>query len=91
MDFETLLYRAQDRVATITLNRPEHLNAIADPMPSEIAAAVALAEQDDDVHVIVLRGAGKGFCGGYDLKQYAEAEGEQYGGREERTSSKGSD
>jgi len=74
--FSTLIYESADRVATITLNRPERLNAINDAMPGEIAAAVRRAGDDPDVHVIVLRGAGKGFCGGYDLKDYAEAEGE---------------
>jgi enoyl-CoA hydratase len=63
------------RVATITLDRPEQLNAINNEMPREIRAAVEQAEADDDVHVIVLRGAGKGFCGGYDLKLYAERTG----------------
>lgn len=75
-DFTTLLYAAADRVATITLNRPERLNAINQAMPGEIRRAVERAEDDPDVHVIVVRGAGKGFCGGYDLKEYAEAEGE---------------
>lgn len=66
----------KNRVATITLNRPEHFNAIAHGMPREIRAAVERAEADADVHVIVVRGAGPGFCGGYDLKHYAERKGE---------------
>ncbi|HEV2366079.1 MAG TPA: crotonase/enoyl-CoA hydratase family protein [Caulobacteraceae bacterium] len=70
--YQTLLYEAADRVATITLNRPERYNAIVAPMPREIRAAVEAAEADPDVHVIVVKGAGKGFCGGYDLKRYAE-------------------
>lgn len=74
--FTTLLYDTAGRVATITLNRPERMNAINDAMPREIRAAVERAEADPDVHVIVVRGAGKGFCGGYDLVEYAEAEGE---------------
>ncbi len=73
--YRTLLYEASDRVATITLNRPDHYNAIALGMPGEIRAAVERAEADADVHVIVVRGAGKGFCGGYDLKRYAEQAG----------------
>ncbi len=72
MTFETLIYDAKDRVATITLNRPERLNAIERKMPGEIRAAVERADADPDVHVIVITGAGKGFCGGYDLKKYAE-------------------
>lgn len=75
-DFTTLLYDTADRIATITLNRPERMNAINDAMPREIRSAVERAEADPDVHVIVVRGAGKGFCGGYDLVEYAEAEGE---------------
>ena len=73
--YRTLLYEAADRVATITLNRPDHYNAIALGMPGEIRAAVERAEADPDVHVIVVRGAGPGFCGGYDLKRYAERAG----------------
>lgn len=76
MEFETLLYSTNERVATITLNRPERFNAIVDPMPQEIARAVELAEADDNIHVIVVQGAGQGFCGGYDLVDYAEADGE---------------
>lgn len=60
------------RVARLLLNRPERLNAINDAMPGEIRAAVEWAEADDEVHVIVVEGAGKGFCGGYDLAAYAE-------------------
>jgi len=74
--FETVDYAVDGRIATITLNRPDRLNAINDAMPAELAAAVRAAEADAHVHVIVVRGAGKGFCGGYDLAEYAEAEGE---------------
>src|SRR5579862_6857278 len=72
MAYETLLYEVSDRVATITLNRPERFNAIERLMPREIRAAVEAAERDPDVHVIVVKGSGKGFCGGYDLKKFAE-------------------
>ncbi len=82
MKFTTLLYETNDRVATITLNRPQHLNAIVMPMPRELRQAVELADADAGVHVIVLQGAGKGFCGGYDLVAYAEAEGEMAGNQE---------
>ncbi len=77
--YETVLYEAAERVATITLNRPERLNAIDDRMPGELRRAVEQADADADVHVIVLQGAGKGFCGGYDLARYAESEGEAHG------------
>jgi enoyl-CoA hydratase len=60
------------RVARLLLNRPERLNAINDATPREIRAAVEWANADDEVHVIVVEGAGKGFCGGYDLTQFGE-------------------
>ena len=72
--FSTLTYAVDDRIATITLNRPERLNAINGAMPGEIRAAVEAANADDAVHVIVLKGAGKAFCAGYDLKEYAEGD-----------------
>lgn len=63
-----------DRVATITLNRPEKFNAITERMPGELREAVEQATDDDSVHVIVLTGAGRGFCGGYDLNVFAEGD-----------------
>src|SRR5690242_5846005 len=68
----TVLYESRDRKAYLTLNRPERLNAIDFSMPGELAAAVRRANQDPDVHVIVLQGAGRAFCSGYDLKISAE-------------------
>ena len=67
MHFETLLYAVEDAIATITLNRPEHLNTIVPPMPDEIEAAVNAAVRDPSVKVIVVRGAGRSFCGGFDF------------------------
>ena len=64
----------QPRVARLLLNRPERLNAIDELMPGEIRAAVDWAVADDEVHVIVVEGAGKGFCGGYDLAQFGQAQ-----------------
>ena len=72
--WSTLDLKVQGRTATLTLNRPERLNAINDEMPGEIRAAVEAANADDRVHVIVVRGAGKAFCAGYDLKHYAEGD-----------------
>lgn len=72
MSYSTITYETAERVATITLNRPDRLNAINDIMPGEIRSAVEEANHDDDVHVIVLTGAGRAFCAGYDLKEYAE-------------------
>ena len=73
IEFGDVLYESADRIATITLNRPERFNAISATMPDDIANAVAHAENDNSVHVIVLTGAGKGFCGGYDLVDSAES------------------
>jgi enoyl-CoA hydratase len=75
MTFGTVLYEVKERVATITLNRPERFNAISETMPEDIAAAFQHAANDHSVHVVVLTGAGRGFCGGYDLKAYAEKQG----------------
>ena len=69
---ETLRYETRDHRAYITLNRPERLNAITAEMGREIAAAVAQANDDDGVRVIVVQGAGRAFSSGYDLKMYAE-------------------
>ena len=60
-DFKHLTYAAKDRIATITLNRPDRLNAITRGMPAEIRAAVERANDDNDVHCIVLTGAGRSF------------------------------
>ena len=75
MEFGTVSYEAKDRVATITLNRPDRFNAINATMPDDIAAAFTHVNHDDSVHVVVLTGAGRGFCGGYDLKDFAETPG----------------
>jgi enoyl-CoA hydratase len=76
---KSIAYEARDRVATITLNRPDRLNAIDLHMPAEIRAAVEMANADAGVHVIVVTGAGRAFSAGYDLKDYAEAAGENPG------------
>ncbi len=69
MSFETLVYETADAVATITFNRPDHLNTIVPPMPQELEAAVNNAIRDSDVKVIVLRGAGRSFCAGFDFAE----------------------
>ena len=66
-EFETIAYSADGGIATITLNRPEALNTIVPPMTDELEAAVGLAVRDPAVKVIVLRGAGRSFCGGFDF------------------------
>jgi len=68
----TVLYEVRDRKAYLTLNRPERLNAIDFRMPGELADAVKRANADSAVHVIVLQGAGRAFCTGYDLTLAAE-------------------
>ena len=67
MSFETLLYSVDEGIATITLNRPDSLNTIVPPMPDELEAAVHEAIADRAVKVIVLRGAGRAFCAGFDF------------------------
>jgi enoyl-CoA hydratase len=74
---ETLTYKAGDRVARITLDRPDRGNGIVPRMPAELAACVERANLDPAVHVIALAGNGSGFCGGYDL--VASAEGDMSG------------
>lgn len=70
-----VLYEKDGRIGRITLNRPDVLNAIDDDLPRELAGAVEQANADAGVHVIVLSGAGRAFCAGYDLTYYAEAAG----------------
>ncbi|MBY0276054.1 crotonase/enoyl-CoA hydratase family protein [Candidatus Binatia bacterium] len=65
--YETILYAVDGSIAKITLNRPRHLNTIVPPMPDEVEDAVARATRDAAVKVIVLRGAGRAFCAGYDF------------------------
>jgi enoyl-CoA hydratase/carnithine racemase len=65
--YEQILYDVQDGVATITLNRPERLNAWTGVIATEVKAAMRVASDDDKVRVIVLTGAGRGFCSGADM------------------------
>ncbi|HXD54252.1 MAG TPA: crotonase/enoyl-CoA hydratase family protein [Solirubrobacteraceae bacterium] len=67
MSYEAVLYETDGAVATITLNRPERLNTIVPPMPDELQDAVHRASRDGAVKVIVLRGAGRSFCAGFDF------------------------
>jgi enoyl-CoA hydratase len=67
-----MTYEAGDRIARITLDRPERGNGITLAMPRELAACVERANLDPEVHVLALAGNGSGFCGGYDLVASAE-------------------
>ena len=67
MDYQEILYTTQDRVLTLTLHRPERLNAFTGRMLSELLDALERADADDDVRAIVVTGAGRAFCAGADL------------------------
>jgi len=71
-DYKCLLYEVKDAIATLTLNRPERLNALGGTLRDDLYAAVLRASQDADVRVIVVTGAGKGFCAGGDVKAMNE-------------------
>jgi enoyl-CoA hydratase/carnithine racemase len=72
MAYENILYEVNDRIATITLNRPDIFNAMGPAMMQEIMAALDQADSDDHVRSVVVTGAGKGFCGGADLSKGAD-------------------
>ncbi len=73
MSYEHLLYEVDaEHICWVTLNRPECINAFNTKLCAELSAALEAADSDDAVHVVVLRGAGKGFSSGHDLKQDAE-------------------
>jgi len=68
MKFEFLEYQLDQHVLTITLNRPDRLNALTRELEDELFQAMRTADADDEVRVIILTGAGKGFCAGADLE-----------------------
>ena len=72
-DYKCLLYEVKDAVATLTLNRPERLNALGDTLREDLHDAVLRASEDTAVRVIVLTGAGKAFCAGGDVKAMNDA------------------
>lgn len=70
-----IIYEQSGRIARITLNRPDVLNAIDEALPSALEAAVIRANADESTRVIILSGAGRAFCAGYDLNVFAESPG----------------
>jgi enoyl-CoA hydratase/carnithine racemase len=72
MPYRDLIYDVSDRIATITLNRPDRLNAISGGMLASFSEAFREADHDRNVRAIILTGAGKGFCAGLDLKEQGE-------------------
>lgn len=74
-DYADLLYEVSDHIATVTLNRPDRLNAISGPMLESFSRAFQEADRDREVRVIILTGAGRGFCAGLDLKDLAAGTG----------------
>ncbi|MBR1207661.1 MULTISPECIES: enoyl-CoA hydratase [unclassified Bradyrhizobium] len=68
MSYEHILYEVSDRIATITLNRPDRMNAWTAIMERDVRHAMEAAANDDNVRVIVLTGAGRGFCAGADME-----------------------
>jgi enoyl-CoA hydratase/carnithine racemase len=72
MPYETIAYEVADQILTITLNRPDKLNAFNATMQKELIAAFDAADGDDDVRAIIVTGAGRGFCAGADLSSGAD-------------------
>lgn len=72
MAYECLLYEVKDRIATLTLNRPERLNALGGTLREDLFDALHKATSDDGVRVLVITGAGRGFCSGGDVKSMSE-------------------
>lgn len=72
MAYQTILYDVADQILTITLNRPDKLNAYTPTMQAELIAAFDAADADDNVRAIIVTGAGRGFCAGADLSSGAD-------------------
>ena len=67
MKFETIKYEVKDKILTITLNRPDRLNAFTGQMMNDLISAFDSASNDDEVRVVIVTGEGRGFCAGADL------------------------
>ena len=75
MDYQEIIFEVERGVATITLNRPERMNAFSNRMLSEWADAIRRCQAEDDVRAVVVTGAGRGFCAGGDMKDASEGRG----------------
>ncbi len=84
--YEDVLYRVEDGVAVVTLNRPDKLNAWRTEMDRDVRLAMRAASDDPAVRLIVLTGAGRGFCAGADMKMLTAIPAD--GGREARPGSR---
>src|SRR5256885_5989807 len=71
MAYETIKYEVAEQILTITLNRPDKLNAFNGTMQQELIDAFDAADKDDDIRAIIVTGAGRGFCAGADLSSGA--------------------
>ena len=78
MGYQDILYETDGRLAFITMNRPDKLNALSNSLRGELMDAMREAEHDEAIGVIVLRGAGRSFCSGYDLAPSRAAQDDEY-------------
>jgi enoyl-CoA hydratase/carnithine racemase len=69
MHYQHIKYKVEDHIGTITLNRPEKLNAFTPTMREELISAFGRADEDDEVRVIIVTGTGRAFCAGADLSK----------------------
>ena len=74
MNYDTILVETSDRITTLTLNRPERLNAWTHQMSDELKAAIQAGNQDASIEAFVITGAGRGFCAGADVKDIFQAQ-----------------
>lgn len=84
MGYETIIYQKEGPVAIVTLNRPERLNAINAKLSAELENVVDELADDDEVRVVVITGAGRGFCAGADIKEMADTGTQQSSQRSRR-------